>query len=86
MKCKLNGDAFPARPAPWASCGSLSCREPDDCRVVSYGPVNATQETQELPGAVAGHAFPDDQSRLDVQSGEECGGSMARVVESHRRV
>jgi len=44
-----------------------------------HGPVDATQETQELPGAVAWHAFPDDQARFDVQRGEERGGAMALV-------
>ena len=50
-----------------------------------HGPVDAAQETQELPGAVAWHAFPDDQARFDVQRGEERGGAMALVVMGHRR-
>ena len=48
-----------------------------------HGPVDAAQKAQELPGAVAWHAFPDDQARLDVQRGEECGGAVALVVVGH---
>ena len=50
-----------------------------------HGPVDAAQETQELLGAVTRHAFPDDQARLDVQRGEERGGSVALVIMGHRR-
>lgn len=29
------------------------------------------------------HAFPDDESRLDVQRGEKCGGAMALIIMCH---
>lgn len=44
-----------------------------------HGPVDTAEEGQELPGAVAWHAFPDDQARLHVQRGEECSGAVALV-------
>lgn len=49
-----------------------------------HRPVDTAEETQELPGAVARHAFSDDQARLHVQRGEERGGAVALVVVGHR--
>jgi len=49
-----------------------------------HGPVDAAQKAEELPGAVAWHAFPDDQARFDVQCGEEHGCAMVLVVVGHR--
>ena len=50
-----------------------------------HGSVDAAQEAQELAGAMTRHAFPDDQTRLDVQRGKERGGAMALVIMGHRR-
>lgn len=48
------------------------------------GSIDLAEEGQELPGAVAEHAIGDDQTRLDVQRGEER-RAMALFIVGHRR-
>lgn len=44
-----------------------------------HRPIYAAQEAQELLGAMTRHAFPDNQTRLDVQRSEKRGRAMALV-------
>ena len=46
--------------------------------------VDAAQERQELPGAVAGHAVANDDAGLHIEGGEQRGRAMALVVVGHR--
>ena len=47
------------------------------------GAVDAAQELQELPGAMAGQALADDHAGFDIERGEQRGGAMALVIVGH---
>ena len=43
-------------------------------------PLDLVEELAEFPCAVARHAFPDDRSRLHIESSEQGGDAMTLIV------